>query len=203
MCMGCMVVALLGLVLVPHAWAQPDTDLYNFASVPDSANSYSSLVADEFGNLYGTASQGGTYGYGTVFVLCAPGATGPGCNGGATWQQVVLYSFKGLQGGDGANPYSTLIFGGNYAGRAFTLYGTTYNGGNDSCAKVGCGTVFELCAPAAWGGLRRNWLDRTCIVAVHRQQGRLASVCGHHRGQSRHSLWHHRLRRRQRCVQIR
>ncbi len=69
----------------------------------------------------------------------------------------MLYSFKGLTSTDGANPYSTLVFNGLYAGRAFTLYGTTYNGGNPQTCPAngvvqGCGTVFELCAPSNYGG---------------------------------------------------
>jgi uncharacterized repeat protein (TIGR03803 family) len=55
--------------------------------------------------LYGTASQGGTNGYGTVFALNTDGT-------GFT----VLYSFTG--GSDGGNPTSGLILSGN------TLYGT-------------------------------------------------------------------------------
>src|SRR5208282_5235117 len=102
-----------------------------FNVAPDSENSFSTLVSDKFGNLYGTAAEGGASGFGTVFVLCAPASVAPiPCNTPhGPFQEFVLYSFTGPGFGDGANPYSTLIFGGNYAGRAFTLYGTTYNGG--------------------------------------------------------------------------
>jgi uncharacterized repeat protein (TIGR03803 family) len=152
--MGCVLAALFALTIVPRAWAQPDTDLYNFAPGADSENSTSTLLADKFGNLYGTAPQGGAFGFGTVFIMCAPGINIPApCVGAPNWQEFVLYNFKGPGAGDGANPHSTLIFGGNYAGRGFTLYGTTYNGGNaNSCGGTGCGTVFQLCAPAGVGG---------------------------------------------------
>lgn len=143
------------------AWAG-DTVLYNFALPPaDGNNSYSTPINDQYGNLYGTSSQGGTNGYGTVWVLCAPGVSGsdlfPCTTGLLNWTRFVLYNFKGLNPNDGANPYSTLVFNGLYGGRAFTLYGTTYNGGNPkSCGAngklVGCGTVFELCAPSNYGG---------------------------------------------------
>jgi len=50
----------------------------------------------------------------------------------------VLYNFTGGQ--DGASPRTGLTI--NRGGR---LYGTTGNGGNDSCGSgFGCGTVFEL-----------------------------------------------------------
>jgi uncharacterized repeat protein (TIGR03803 family) len=153
--LGCMIIATFVVMLAPRAWSQPDTVLHNFAPAPDSDNSTSTLVADQFGNLYGTASEGGANQLGTVFVLCAPGAVAPPpCAAGIPpWTEFILYSFKGPGVGDGANPYSTLIFGGNYAGRALTLYGTTYNGGNpNTCQGQGCGTVFELCAPAVVGG---------------------------------------------------
>ena len=153
----CMMAAVIAFSLLAPSARAFDTVLHNFAGAGgDGAYSYSSLVSDRFGNLYGTTSQGGTHNLGTVFVLCAPLPAGaadiaPCVAGSAIWVNFVLYNFTGFP--DGANPYSTLIFGGNYAGRAFTLYGTTYNGGNpNSCQGQGCGTVFELCAPAAFGG---------------------------------------------------
>jgi uncharacterized repeat protein (TIGR03803 family) len=154
--------AVLAVTLLSAIGARAgDTVLYNFAVPPDSNNSYSTPINDPYGNLYGTSSQGGVYGYGTVWVLCAPGVTGsdlyPCTTGLLSWKEFVLYNFKGLHPNDGANPYSTLVFNGLYAGRAFTLYGTTYNGGNPkSCSGtgmlIGCGTVFELCAPSNYGG---------------------------------------------------
>jgi len=160
-----MVCLLMVFSVLPatRAWAQPDVVLDNFNVIPDSENSFSTLVADPWGNLYGTAAQGGAFGFGTVFVLCAPGTTQPvPCQvGHGPWAEFVLYSFMGPGANDGANPRSTLIFGGNYAGRDFTLYGTTYNGGNPAtCAGVGCGTVFELCAPALVGGCgNAGWVE--------------------------------------------
>jgi hypothetical protein len=139
-----------------------DTILHNFAGTPDGAQGADSLVPDKYGNLYGTTMDGGTYGYGTVYVMCAPLPTTsldvPPCTAGAaSWTEFVLYSFKGVPGTDGSTPIGTLIFGGNYAGRAFTLYGTTYYGGVSTSGTVcggnqGCGTVFELCAPGSVGG---------------------------------------------------
>jgi uncharacterized repeat protein (TIGR03803 family) len=161
-----LVVCAAAIVSASSAWAG-DTVQYNFAGSPgtgpDGAYSYSTPINDKYGNLYGTTSQGGTHGYGTVFVLCAPGAAAPDlypCTTGLTsWEEFVLYSFKGPPSSDGANPYGSLVFNGFYVGRKFTLYGTTFNGGNAKKKRcqvnhilVGCGTVFEVCAPSNFGG---------------------------------------------------
>src|SRR5689334_2221009 len=132
----CQAVIVVILTLTCGAWA--DTVLHNFSGSPaDGAYSYSTPIYDQYGNLYGTTNTGGVYGYGTVWVMCAPGVSGPDlfpCTASlANWTQYVLYSFKGFPANDGANPYSTLVFNGLYAGRAFTLYGTTYNGGKTKC----------------------------------------------------------------------
>ena len=105
--------------------------LWSFDSGTDGANPVADLIFDGAGNLYGTTSDGGTYGYrGTVFEL-TPAA-------GGTWTEQVLWSFG--SGTDGAYPRSTLIFD-----AAGNLYGTTSNGGTSSY-----GAVFEL-TPAAGG----------------------------------------------------
>ena len=162
--LGCMFAVLSALTLLAPTVFAADTMLWTFNPPPDADTSASTLVADRFGNLYGTSSQGGASNLGTVFVLCAPGTTAPApCLAGhPPWQEFVLYSFQGVGVADGANPYSTLIFGGNYAGRAFTLYGTTFNGGSDFCpGGGGCGTVFQLCAPAAVGGCGgAGWIEK-------------------------------------------
>jgi uncharacterized repeat protein (TIGR03803 family) len=75
--------------------------------------------------LYGTASTGGDFGYGTVFAVNTDGT-------GFT----TLYSFSALSGeqtnSDGAAPLASLILSGN------TLYGTASEGG------IGVGTVFAV-----------------------------------------------------------
>jgi uncharacterized repeat protein (TIGR03803 family) len=90
-----------------------------------------SLVFDASGNLYGTATGGGTYikacdgGCGVVFKM-TPDAHG-------VWTESVLHSFDADV--DGAFPAAGLTFGaqGN-------LYGTTSSGGGDNDG----GTIFEL-----------------------------------------------------------
>ena len=75
----CLAVFAASLVSARSAWAG-DTVLDNFALPPaDGNNSYSTPINDKFGNLYGTSSQGGAHGYGTVWVLCAPGVLGQTC----------------------------------------------------------------------------------------------------------------------------
>jgi uncharacterized repeat protein (TIGR03803 family) len=107
-----------------------ETVLHDFDS-EDGGFSYSNLVLDSAGNLYGTSTWGGTLGDGTVFEV-SPGA-------GGSWTETVLYSF-GSKIGEGVDPYAGLILDtkGN-------LYGVTYFGGSD-----GYGSVFEL-TPGAGG----------------------------------------------------
>ena len=101
--------------------------IYSFCSVAscaDGANpTYSYLIFDSFGNLYGTAYAGGANGYGAVFELSPSG-------GG--WTEKVLYSFANSP--DGANPVNGLI-----VDSVGNLYGTTWAGG-----RSGNGTVFEM-----------------------------------------------------------
>jgi uncharacterized repeat protein (TIGR03803 family) len=148
-------VCILVLSVAPQALG--DTVLHPFTGgTTDGARSIPDLVNDEYGNLYGVTSLDGLYGHGTVFVMCAPGVIGsdlyPCAASLTSWTEYVLYNFKGVSSLDGALPLGALVFGGNYFGRAFTLYGTTNEGGKSSCSSTGCGTVFELCAPSNFGG---------------------------------------------------
>jgi uncharacterized repeat protein (TIGR03803 family) len=84
------------------------------------------------GMLYGTASAGGSAGYGTVFSL----------NTGNS-NFITLYAFT--NGSDGANPLGGLVLSGD------TLYGTTCAGVNNNYYYVqmgtnGFGTVFSISA---------------------------------------------------------
>jgi uncharacterized repeat protein (TIGR03803 family) len=98
-----------------------ETVLYSFTGGDDGANPSGPLTFDSAGNLYGTASGGGTYGFGVVFELSPVGTS---------WAESVLHSFAG--GTDGKFPVSGLIFD-----SAGNLYGTTYNG-------WGTATIFEM-----------------------------------------------------------
>jgi len=100
--------------------------LHNFTgNGGDGDLPYANLVFDAAGNLYGTTSAGGAYGYGTVFEL------GPNRVGG--WKYRVLHSFNN-NGVDGITPTGGLILD-----AAGNLYGTTSAGG-----AYGVGTVFRV-----------------------------------------------------------
>jgi uncharacterized repeat protein (TIGR03803 family) len=106
------------------------TSLYSFTGGKDGDLPDAGLVQGSDGNLYGTASYGGTNldvgGYGTVFKISTNGVL------------TSLHSFTGTN--DGANPEAGLV-----QGRDGNFYGTTSAGG-----PGGAGTVFRLSTgPAA------------------------------------------------------
>jgi len=108
-----------------------ETMLYGFQGGNDGAYPTASLILDSSGALYGTTSDGGSMGYGTVFKLTPP------ASGQTQWTETVLYSFQG--GNDGAYPSGRLIldtFG--------ALFGATSYGGSTG---NGYGAVFKLTPP--------------------------------------------------------
>jgi uncharacterized repeat protein (TIGR03803 family) len=103
--------------------------LYSFGNGTDGKIPVAGVAFDGAGNIYGTTSVGGTYGYGTVFEL-TPSGSG--------WKESALHNFQNLN--DGGTPYAGLIFEkGNF-------YGAATQGGSG-----GGGVVFEL-TPASRGG---------------------------------------------------
>jgi uncharacterized repeat protein (TIGR03803 family) len=101
------------------------TTLHSFGVGSDGQRPESvTPIIDSLGNLYGTTSAGGDYGYGTVFEL-SPGV-------GGVWTETLLHSFG--QGKDGQSPAAGLIFD-----SAGNLYGTTVDGG-----AAGGGIAFEI-----------------------------------------------------------
>ena len=127
------VLSALLLIAAHSAQAQTETVLYNFGSQSgDGTYPLAGLVFDKEGNLYGTATGGGTYGSGLVFEITSSGT------------EKVLYSF-GNQSTDGANPYGRLVFG-----KKGNLYGTTYYGG-----AYGSGTVFEIATTGKEAGTEK------------------------------------------------
>jgi uncharacterized repeat protein (TIGR03803 family) len=97
-----------------------ETVLWNFGSGTDGQKPFGSLVLGQDGNLYGTTSEGGANGGGTVFKLTPAGV------------ETVLWDFGA--GSDGKTPKGRLLQAsdGNF-------YGTTESGG-----ALTFGAVYKL-----------------------------------------------------------
>jgi hypothetical protein len=106
------------------------TWLYTFTGRNDGANSYSGVVFDQAGNLYG-AAKGGNPGGGVVYEL-VPSKE----NGTTTWTEGTLYSFTG--GKDGDAPDGPILFD-----NAGNLYGDSFYGGT-GYGSTGFGTIYKL-----------------------------------------------------------
>ena len=139
--------------LTPSDGGWTESVLYSFSGGNDGANPWAGVIFDQSGNLYGTTSGGGTYGYGTVYELM-PSASG--------WTLKTLYSFQNQQ--DGGQPYAGLIFD-----QSGNLYGATTEGGTGKG-----GTVFEL-TPAR-GGWNFNTLYGFPGSGGQAAQGPVASL---------------------------
>jgi uncharacterized repeat protein (TIGR03803 family) len=140
--------------LSPPSSKQPQWServLWSFGATSDDGQQPSGLIADKWGNLYGTTNEGGAYcpsfgGCGTVFELIPPAGRQP------RWSERVLWSF-GATSNDSAFPRAGLI-----ADKWGNLYGTTIAGGASSaCFGSGCGTVFELSPPSS---KQPQWSER-------------------------------------------
>jgi uncharacterized repeat protein (TIGR03803 family) len=97
------------------------TVLHDFEGDTDGARSYAPLIQASDGNFYGTTSEGGPSGLGTIFRMTPDGTFS------------TLHAFAGGPD-DGAVPFSALIQAtdGNF-------YGTTSSGG-----ALGLGTIFVM-----------------------------------------------------------
>jgi uncharacterized repeat protein (TIGR03803 family) len=96
--------------------------LYSFGTGTDGSVPIGGVSFDAAGNLYGTNSAGGSYGYGTVFQLVP----------GTPWTENILHEFQNAD--DGSVPYAGLVSDSNG-----NFYGAATQGGAN-----GGGTVFEL-----------------------------------------------------------
>jgi uncharacterized repeat protein (TIGR03803 family) len=94
--------------------------LYSFRGVLDGNSSISNLVFDTAGNLYGTTSEGGLGGSGTIFQLS---------HRSVSWTETVVHSFAGPP--DGAFPYSGMV-----NGLAGEFYGATVHGGANDDGSI-------------------------------------------------------------------
>jgi uncharacterized repeat protein (TIGR03803 family) len=108
------------------------TTPYQFGGDNDGSNPYAGLIQDKAGIFYGTTSEGGAYGGGTVFELIRP--TGKA----KAWTKKTLYHFNTNASGGGS--ISGLVMDSTGA-----LYGTASQGG---LAGNGKGVVFKLTPPA-------------------------------------------------------
>jgi hypothetical protein len=134
-----------------NPWTETVLHVFQGKQYNDGEFPSGGVIADALGNIYGTASYGGTGdcvllgikgGCGTVFELSPPHTKG------GKWTYTTLYSFKG--GKDGYLPFGDLGFD-----SAGNLYGATYFGGGKgtTCDPYYqyCGTVFELSPPKKKG----------------------------------------------------
>jgi hypothetical protein len=131
-------VVLLLLLLGRLSSAATENVLVKFKDGPNGKYPNSSLIFDDQGNLYGSASEGGT-------GNCT-GIDGPQSNCGVVfkltpfgsgWTETVLYSFKG--GADGFSPNLGMVFD-----AAGNLYGITNSDVFGSPGSNNCGEVFKL-----------------------------------------------------------
>jgi uncharacterized repeat protein (TIGR03803 family) len=117
--------------------------LYSYVDFDDSYNP-NGVILDQAGNLY-SEEYGFPSTLGNIFELSPPATQGD------PWTYTLLYSFKGIGDGDGAQPRGSMVFDsqGN-------LYGATFFGGQ-TCPWEQCGMVFELVKPSSPGGA---WTDQ-------------------------------------------
>ena len=115
--------------------------LYSFGGA-DGANPNSGLIQGANGNLYGTTTQGGSFGDGTIYSMTADGAL------------TTLHSFSGS---DGANPYGTLT-----EATDGSFYGTTQSGGTNDA-----GTVFRMATDSTVSTLV-SFRSKTLPAVIHR-----------------------------------
>ncbi len=106
--------------------------LHNFPAFPtDGDDPDGGPTLDQKGNVYGTTSQGGSKGNGTVFQLTR------GTDG--LWKETILYHFPIVKNGAGPEGVLAIDPLGN-------LYGTA-GGGTGPCGGGGCGVVFKMSPP--------------------------------------------------------
>ena len=122
--------------LTPGSDGWGENLLYSFCSKAycrDGQAPVAGVITDKAGNFYGTTFVGGAYGGGSVFRLKPASGSG--------WNERVLYSFcaSGFPCKDGLRVYAGVVFDGSG-----NLYGTTEQGGGNTCGETHCGTVFKL-----------------------------------------------------------
>jgi len=117
-------------------------NVYSFGALTDGGLPIGSLVQGADGGLFGTASSGGTNGFGVLYRITGNFGTGTGT-------ETPVFAFT--NGNDGANPQGPLIID-----NAGILYGTAPNGGQNgggalfkyNPASNLLSPIYEFCAQA-------------------------------------------------------
>ena len=99
------------------------TTLFNFQNDDDGCNPDAGLALAANGDIYGSTTNAGSDGGGTVFRVTPAGA---------------LTTIHGFDYALGANPNTALL-----QGTDGNLYGTTVNGASSGC-NDGCGSIFKM-----------------------------------------------------------
>jgi uncharacterized repeat protein (TIGR03803 family) len=117
-------------------WTEKVVYFFAWPTSSDGYDSFSPLIFDASGNLYGTTTSGGAgqcqqiglvIGCGTIFRLTQSSS--------GTWTETLRYSFQFASNGGPEGPFNA----GLIADSSGKLYGTTVGGGKDSA-----GMVFEF-----------------------------------------------------------
>ncbi len=110
--------------LSPSSSGWTESVLHSFADTTSDGGYPTSVVFNSRGTLFGTTTEGGTYGRGTIFRLSR--------SAGGSWKETVLHNFAD-NNVDGGHPVSGITIRGN------NLFGSTEYGG-----RYGLGTIYEL-----------------------------------------------------------
>jgi hypothetical protein len=157
--------------------------LHNFCAeggpkCTDGKAPVSNLIADAWGNLYGTATEGGVQNpncidgsCGVVFEL----VRNFDADGQNAWTYKVLHAFceqGGTNCADGSNTHSGLLMT-----RWGNLYGDAARGGAHTTDNLMGGTVFEL-APSFNGDGQQKWTFKTLYSFCAQQLQRWRAARG-------------------------
>jgi uncharacterized repeat protein (TIGR03803 family) len=120
-----------------------ETVLHSFRAGEDGDFPGGGVIVGHDDELYGTTTQGGLGGGGTVYLLTPPASPG------APWVESIIHRFLPQDGIfiRGYEPWCTL-----FQTRTGAIYGTTFSGGTSANnSSTGCGTIFALKPPAGPG----------------------------------------------------
>jgi len=137
--LGIALFCLWSMIATQSAQGQTYTVLHNFTGGTDGDMPYAGVTLDRAGHLYGTTTQGGNTGLGTVYELKLFHDR---------WLLNSLYQF---QQPIGAYPQGRVVFGPDGSLYGISSAGGTGTGGSgpgDNPCPHGCGAVYKLQPPA-------------------------------------------------------